>query len=444
MRAVAPTNPSPDAFSAACARASAAMDCHCERRVRRKVSLVAVLSRCLFAIVLALRGNGALAERANSRHGAPRVLAELIIPTDGSPVVAAVSMDGKPYRLLVDTGADCTGFDKRHRAALGRPTGKADLVTGTGALEVETFRPRVLEIGGMRLRPRDDIICAHIPFSDGSGKPIDGVLAMDVLGRLVVSFDFDVGRLRFYSAADPNFGRPVALFRMRNGPDCHYVRATIEDGSTHDFMIDTGYVAEVSGSLTPKTFDALLRKEQLRMVPPAIGNGSRNLISVDGITDLHLARMGRMSIGGFTSESHVFSRGNSVNTLALGYLSRYQVVFDFPKKIMYLRPGKQFKRPDVYDLSGMTIQADGDAIRADWVGPGSLAAMAGVQSGDAIMTVDGRSVREMSLFAVQRILCHKGPHTLDIEHRGERRRVTLTLSERGDATADGAESRRSP
>ncbi|MGH7135237.1 MAG: retropepsin-like aspartic protease, partial [Pirellulales bacterium] len=205
---------------------------------------------CLCFIALTAEDFGALAARPKRRIEVPRVIAETAVDTDGAPIVVEVLMGGKKYRLLVDTGAGRSGFDVAHRAALGRPSGTTEVQTSAGSLVVEKFQPPLLELGRIRFQPRDEILCASIPITDASGRRVDGLLGMDVLGGLVLAFDFDGGSLRFLSAADGRFGRSVRLFRHPTGdPHCRLVRAYINGGKREDFLIDTGCVNMYAGGI---------------------------------------------------------------------------------------------------------------------------------------------------------------------------------------------------
>lgn len=80
--------------------------------------------------------------------------------------------------------------------------------------------------------------------------------------------------------------------------------------------------------------------------------------------------------------------------------------------------------------SGMTLLKERGIAFALSVSPGSPAAGAGVEAGDVVATIDGRSTREMPLWEVQQALAGEPGETVEIEliRRGEEKTASFTLS----------------
>jgi hypothetical protein len=354
-------------------------------------------------------------------------LAEFVVQKGGGPLIVPVTIDGTSaglqwnkqvtYRMLVDTGAEHTCFDVVHRAMLGRPTGAVEV---SPTLQIETFSAPRISIGTLKIVPNDDVGCIDLAaVANGLGESIDGLLGMDVLSRLIVSIDFDAGRLRFHRAADRAFGLRIPLTWGDRKRGSAFVRAAVGN-STINFLIDTGGVDTFSGTLEPRSYAQLASARRLVTIR------SGNVFTVGGLAETKFARVGSLSLGGFMHERLILGQF-SFNCLGLAYLSRYHVAFDFPNRVMYLRPGKAFARADDYDLSFLAVSRARDAVMVANAYHGGAAAKAGVKNGDIIFAIDGQSTRQMSLFVFRRFLHVEGRHVLDVERNGSREQIVLVL-----------------
>ena len=84
--------------------------------------------------------------------------------------------------------------------------------------------------------------------------------------------------------------------------------------------------------------------------------------------------------------------GETIHGL-LGYsvLRRYRVVFDYPRRVLWLDPipGYKDERPYEYSQVGIQLERAGEQVRVTAVALESPAAEAGIQRGDEIVTIDG-------------------------------------------------------
>ena len=87
------------------------------------------------------------------------------------------------------------------------------------------------------------------------------------------------------------------------------------------------------------------------------------------------------------------SLGNSV-------LKRFNVVFDYQREVMYLKPNYLFKEPFEHDMSGIEITAVGPAFERVIIArveAGSAAEQAGLKEGDRILSVNFKKVEELGI-----------------------------------------------
>jgi predicted metalloprotease with PDZ domain len=81
-------------------------------------------------------------------------------------------------------------------------------------------------------------------------------------------------------------------------------------------------------------------------------------------------------------------------------LSRFQVVFDFPREKIYLKPNRTFRKSSYYNMSGITLKAAGPNLHefiVVEVRGQSSAFKVGVKVGDKIFSINNALTNEMDL-----------------------------------------------
>lgn len=116
-----------------------------------------------------------------------------------------------------------------------------------------------------------------------------------------------------------------------------------------------------------------------------------------------IGRLTSIHIGGFTLKNvlasypkyddvaaKIFLKDRNGN-LGADILSRFNVVFDYEDKSMYLKKGNHFNRPFEHDMSGIEVYLQEGKIRQYFVSriePGSPAAQAGIEVDDELVFIN--------------------------------------------------------
>jgi len=95
--------------------------------------------------------------------------------------------------------------------------------------------------------------------------------------------------------------------------------------------------------------------------------------------------------------------------LGYSFLQRFKVAVDYPHRVLWLDPVKDFHDPRPYEHShvGLQLERDNGAVRVVAVVEGSPAAQAGIVAGDQITMVNGKALGDLSWEQISRLL--EGP-----------------------------------
>jgi hypothetical protein len=365
-------------------------------------------------------GGNVLAEPPSLASSADPVLARFPIATDGDLLLVPVTLKGRNYRFLLDTGATNTIYDSSLRQLLGDAVGTAAVETVDRRLSVPAFKAPDARLGKLRLAGDSPVLCADLrSVRDASGHEVSGVVGMDFLRRHVFRLDPDRGEVLFLASPGPEPGKrvPVAL-----AGGCPEVEALLPGLQAPEwFQVDTGCVGLGTGDLTGPTFDALAAAGTLRTV----GDSAYQAMTGAGVE--RRGRLASLTVAGNHHKALLFGESR-VNCLGVNYWTRYVVTFDFANEVLYLKKCRQYDKPDVQDLSGLVLNRVGGTTLVKSVHQGSPGDAAGVRPGDVIAKVGNKDAGALRLQELHLLLCSQGKRVAVILRRRDKEvRANLTL-----------------
>jgi hypothetical protein len=200
------------------------------------------------------------------------------------------------------------------------------------------------------------------------------------------------------------------------------------------FDIDTGSRSEVDiTSPSVEKFD--FKGKYPKHVDAITGWG------VGGAVKSYVVRLPYLTIGNFKEPSVVagldgphsgsMSDPNFLGNIGSAFMKRFVVTFDYAHQIMYLEP-IQPPPSDIgtFDRSGMWINAGTDGFNITEVSAHGPADEAGLQAGDVITGIDGKTVKPEELTAVRALLRMRptgSKVTIDYTRKGAANHTMITL-----------------
>jgi hypothetical protein len=257
-----------------------------------------------------------------------------VIPVEVSRtgIFFQVRMNGSDHLWFsLDSGAGTNYIDRGAARKIGLPPGEKAYVQGAGAgkVEVERLQDVSFEMPGLTSHHHQVNIVDLEPVQEGWGRRLDGFFGYDFLIRYLVTIDYasrslTVADPAIHAYEGPGTGLPIQFNRS-----VPLVRATIEVAGHPPledlFLVDSGSQDFVDHPIIGQS------SAGARPVETGVGLGS----PVPGL----FGKIERFTLAGFEMQDLEGVAGGSglgSRLIGGGVLSRFKVVFDYPKARMFL------------------------------------------------------------------------------------------------------------
>ncbi|MBF9253611.1 aspartyl protease family protein [Pontibacter sp. 172403-2] len=279
-------------------------------------------------------------------------------------------------------------------------------------------------------------------LSTRMGMPIHGIIGYDIFKNFIVKVNYSSKTLTLYRPdvrlkkkrkaeeyplhIENDKAYIYANVRQHNG-DTLQVKLVVDTGASHTLSL---YLpTDERLELPPKTMEAFLGRGLSGDINGKIGR-------LAGFS------MGRYELqnlpASYPDEESIRAALNIANrngNLGSDILKRFTVVFDYPHKRLLLLPNNKYKEPFHFNMSGFEVSTPLPGVNfyeVTNVVPNSPATAAGVQNGDELISINGKSCFDLNLNDVLDTLESKPGRKLRLRLRrnGEEIDVNLVLESR--------------
>lgn len=333
---------------------------------------------------------------SSDRSAEYKVLEEFTVTRSGNLILLPVRFKEKEYLFLLETGASITMFDISFRDKLGDAKRVAIMETAGNPMMVKLFDAPEAFLGSLNLQDCGEVTCVDLEMLTLiDGRKISGVIGMSFLKKYTVQIDFDEGILLFIQPTkfqNSAWGEGLAI--NYNSLGCPYILGDIRGGIKVNFLIDTG--ANITGNLESKIFRDLLKDRQVKTYEGIAQTASGAVREMSMRTSV-------LSIGSSKYQGLIFDESNE-SRLELRFLSRHIVTFDFPNSKIYFKKGKEFKKVDEEDMSGLHLLRKSNKTVVYSVDEDSPAQKAGIKANDVILKVQNEDASTYDMWDLRRVL----------------------------------------
>lgn len=360
-------------------------------------------------------------------------------------VVVPVFLNGAlPLKFILDTGVRTAILtEKAFTDILNLPYSRRYTISGPGGAKlVDAYVTNnvSLELPGVTGRGHAMLVLAedYLELRNYLGTDVHGILGYELFSRFIVQIDYEKRLLTLmlpevYRSKRKYRTVPIAIEDTKP-----YIRTEIvlQDGNSiiAKLLVDSG--ASHGLMLEPTSDSRIVAPSDY--VSSSIGRGLGGDIvgKVGRIKSLKLADFEMQNVvARFPDPNSYFDSlkmGTTPRNGAIGgeVLSRFSIVFNFPREEMYVKKGSSFKKRFHFNLSGLTVKAIGSALgtfEVTDVRKRSAADKAGIQTGDIILSINGINAKDLNLGLVNGFFNFKPGKNIKLEIRRDGKNMKMNF-----------------
>ncbi|HYG17815.1 MAG TPA: aspartyl protease family protein [Ohtaekwangia sp.] len=363
-------------------------------------------------------------------------------------VIPVVLNDALPLKFIIDTGVRTAILtQKTFTDILNLPYSRKYTIAGPGGVKlIDAYITTnvSLELPGVTGRGHAMLVLGedYLELRNYLGTDVHGILGYELFSRFIVEVNYEKKLLILKSPATFKKRRkfrtlPMTIedtkpyvvlpITLRNGTTLN-AKFLMDSGASHGVMLDPG-----SDSLITVPKDVVSSIIGRGLGGEIIGKVGR--VEALDLADYHLEDVivnfpDPNSYMDTLKMSSVFRNGSIGGEI----LSRFTVIFNFPKEEVYLKKNSAFKKNFHYNLSGITVKAKGSQLNVfeiREVREKSASAMEGLLPGDIILSINGLETKHLSLNIITGLLNSKPGKRIriDVERNGQRLKKEFRLTD---------------
>lgn len=365
-------------------------------------------------------------------------------------MIIQLQVNGKgPFNFILDTGVGLILIsDPKLIDSVAIKTLRSINIVGFGEGEIlrALITPAIdIGIGSTSAKQVTAAILKKDIFelSNYVGIPIHGLIGYEFFNSFVVRINFSASTLTIYRPDKTYFLRKGSRLPISIEERKPYIITEIELKSGQKIaaklIIDTGAGHPISLEM----YNGVPISLPDERIEGNLGIGLSGPINgyIGRISSLHLGKYTLHNvIASFPDYEDVASRVFSINrngNMGIAILKRFNVVFDYGRSAMYIRPAGSLKETFEHDMAGMEISTFGenyDRLIITRIEPSSAAEEAELVKGDEIISINFKPVSEIGLSEIENMFRSRNKRSFVLEvqakHSKDTERVILTLKKR--------------
>lgn len=346
-----------------------------------------------------------------------------------------VSLNGRPYQFLFDTGG-LNVITPTVARELGLKTEGALQARGTGEKSQEAGFTKVtkLDVGGAWLRDQTFVVIGLESFSEVEGMPITGIIGYEVFKRFIVVTDYENSKVVLIEPEGFAYRGAGLQVPIKFNDRTPQVEGGI-DGFPGTFTLDTGARNSLSLGTPFVEKNSLVSRYAAKfqgVTGWGVGGPARSWIVRGKTFTIGSVAISDPVVELSQNKSGAMADAYLAGNVGAGVLKRFNIVWDYGHNRIWMERNRIDRDRDTFDRAGFWINVNGNGFAVIDVIAGSPAASADLKQGDLIVGVNGApAVSGISLVDLRRLKL--GPVgsviRLDVLRNGKPMTVSITLAD---------------
>ncbi len=364
-------------------------------------------------------------------------------------VVVPVVLNGAlPLKFILDTGVRTAILtQKTFTDILNLSYSRKYTISGPGGeqlIDAYITNNVSLELPGVTGRGHALLVLGedYLELRNYLGTDVHGILGYELFSRFIVKIDYDKKLLTLVVPQRFKERRRYEAIPIKIEDTKPYVTTSLvlANGTqlTGKLLVDSG---ASHGLMLEPSSDTRIRVPD-STVSSIIGRGLGGEIT-GKVGRIRLLKLGsydlKQVIASFPDPNSYFDSlklGATQRNGSIGgeVLSRFTVIFNFPKEQMYIKKNSAFKKKFHYNLSGLTIKAKGSRLNVFEVmevRKKSVADRAGMLEGDLIVSINGINTKALDLNTINGFFNNKPGKKINLvlDRKGQPLKVSFELED---------------
>ncbi|MFC7526355.1 aspartyl protease family protein [Parapedobacter sp. GCM10030251] len=301
--------------------------------------------------------------------------------------------------FILDTGSSGISLDSATAGSLGlTPVASEINIRGiAGVRKAEFIYNKKLKLNDLTVDSLNFHINDYEFLSYVYGVRIDGVIGYSLLSRYILKIDYDIREIEICSQGTLRYPRGGHLLKpfIRTLP---VQSARIRDHRkiTSRFLFDIGAGLSLVLSEDFEQDSLVLRKKRKRFPIQAHGVGGKLTMDMTLVKDFRLGpyRFRKVPTMVFADEFNVTSYPYLGGLIGNQILKRFNVIFNYQRREIYLKPNTLYREPFEYSYSGMELYFMNNVTVIGSIVKGSPAELAGLKEGDVLIAIDNNASQD--------------------------------------------------
>ena len=331
-------------------------------------------------------------------------------------VIVPVVLNGQlPLKFILDTGVRTTILtQKAYSDILNLPYSRKYTIAGPGGeklVDAYVTNNVTLEMPGVQGKGHAMLVLDkdYLELRNYLGTDVHGILGYELFSRFIIKIDYERKQItlmkpeRFKPSKRQTWlpitvedTKPYIVVGLQmNDSTSLAAKLLVDSGASHGLFLETESAPKIK--VPAKSVSAIIGRGLGGEITGKMGRIKAIEIGNYFISDVISNFPDPMSyIDTLKTSRTVFRNGS----LGGEMLSRFTVTFNFPGERIYLKKNSALKKPFYFNLSGLTVRAQGARLRnfeISDVRENSAAAKVDIRKGDKILVVNGINTSELDL-----------------------------------------------
>ncbi|MGB3465215.1 MAG: aspartyl protease family protein [Cyclobacteriaceae bacterium] len=337
----------------------------------------------------------------------------------GDHIFIKVQVDGsKPLDFIFDTGDGLTVIS--NDVASGLKLNSNQMVKKTsagGSVTGALINHNVLKIGDLEVNDIEVYSLNLNHIERLIGRRIDGIIGFDLLDKHIVQVDYDNKLFKIYDNSTFRYDGKGMAFDLKLTSYIPHIPCTVKlnngESLKGEYFVNTGAATTVDFNTPFVNKHDIIAKTGKHYSYATGGLEDSESDHYEGRVKAFMIKdisFDNMPVGISQAQKGLQRSKKVFGIIGNNVLKRFNIIFDYKNKKMYWEKNNSFDEDFHVNTTGFDVELTNDlsGVKVHRVYEIGMARQEGIEVGDEILEIDGKSVDDMILPEIKKLINNEG------------------------------------